>query len=174
MRKGQRKCNMQQYKITQGFPFPLGATKTQNGWNFSIFSEKAPTLVIKDQSQKLNEISFDPQRHHIGNIWHIGITSEENTIHYFYKVEYNNAPIYIQIRMQNSFKQETLSDTTTGTIKKHLPLLLLLLQKNLIGKMQNLYHYPLHKILYLYHGAIGQEEILARISVMIIKKKMVG
>ena len=95
MRKGQRKCNMQQYKITQGFPFPLGATKTQNGWNFSIFSEKAPTLVIKDQSQKLKEISFDPQKHHIGNIWHIGITSEENTIHYLYKVEYNNAPIYI-------------------------------------------------------------------------------
>ncbi len=85
---------MQPYKTTKGFPYPLGSTKTQNGWNFSIFSEKQPTLVIKDRSQKLKEISFDAQKNRTGNIWHIGIESEYAILYYLYKVEYDNGIAY--------------------------------------------------------------------------------
>ena len=68
--------NIVPLKTTPGKPLPLGATVSENGVQFSIFSRHATAVVLQlfaasnDRDPSL-EIVLDPQTNKTGDIWHI-------------------------------------------------------------------------------------------------------
>ncbi len=65
-------------KTNKGTPFPLGATMTQSGVNFSIVSRFATRMSLllfnsEHPDQLDTRIDFDPICHRTGHIWHIEV-----------------------------------------------------------------------------------------------------
>jgi len=57
-------------------PYPLGATPTENGVNFSIFSAHAQAMHLllfdsEDAAKASCVISLDPETNRTGHYWHI-------------------------------------------------------------------------------------------------------
>ena len=82
--------SIKNYQTKAGFPFPLGATKKANGWNFSIFS-KTPlvALVLADHENrdKVVKIPFNPEIHKTGSLWHLFVQTEEPLLLYAYETK---------------------------------------------------------------------------------------
>jgi len=85
------------YKVTQcdvmkrnktGNPFPLGATKQSDGWNFAVYSETVvKKILLAPLSSPLDVQVFplDPAVNRTGSIWHIFVPSDETeTLYAFY------------------------------------------------------------------------------------------
>lgn len=74
-----------------GNPFPLGATKQPNGWNFAIYSAlpvKRLILAPPSHPKEITSFSLDPELNRTGSIWHIFVPSEDTEILYaFYAGE---------------------------------------------------------------------------------------
>lgn len=78
-----------QNKIRQGKPYPLGATLTDEGFNFSLFSKSSSLklcLFEEDLFQPELEIVLDPTLHRTGNVWHIAVR-DLSYKSYSYRVE---------------------------------------------------------------------------------------
>ena len=75
-----------------GTPLKLGATITQNGVNFSIYSRDASSvsLCLFDDDmakQPYTVIPFDPVKNRTGDIWHIELCGAKAGTLYLYKVD---------------------------------------------------------------------------------------
>src|SRR5262245_29042998 len=71
-----------------GTSYPLGAHKTSEGWNFSIFSTSQLTSIViapYDEPGDLQEIPLDPTENRFGNIWHIFLELPYEKLYYGYK-----------------------------------------------------------------------------------------
>ncbi len=72
-------------QIKSGHPFPLGATRVEGGWNFSVYSDyPVHFLYIApiENSQAIEEIPFDPETNKTGHIWHIFIETDKESLYY--------------------------------------------------------------------------------------------
>ncbi len=84
---GNYTCN-----ISQGTPYPLGATFTDTGVNFSIFAHHAQrvSLVLfrPNEEKSWAEIPFDPKINRTDdNIWHIHVDDVKPGFSYGYKID---------------------------------------------------------------------------------------
>ncbi len=78
--------------LDQGSPLPLGATLTEHGINFSLFSRHAMsiTLVIFENSSPESpfiEFPLDPQKNRTGDIWHCLIRGIGTGALYLYRAD---------------------------------------------------------------------------------------
>jgi isoamylase len=75
---------------TAGSPFPLGASRKPNGWNFSLFSESplSALLIAKsDHPENVSRYPFDPKIHKTGSLWHIFVPIQEPILLYAYETK---------------------------------------------------------------------------------------
>ena len=75
-----------------GTPFKLGATITQDGVNFSIYSKDASSVslcLFEDDmaKQPYAVVPFDPVKNRTGDIWHIKLCGAGDGTLYLYKVD---------------------------------------------------------------------------------------
>lgn len=88
-----------------GSPKPLGATITDQGVNFSLFSKHATqvTLCLLEVKSKkiLIEIPLNPTKNRTGNIWHLFIEKLQLPLLYAYRVTGPHKPL-------NFFDPQTL------------------------------------------------------------------
>lgn len=77
------------YEVNSGIPFPLGATRTSSGMNFSLVcaQAKAVKLCLFKGNSKFDEIVLDPLKNRSGAIWHVAITAAPEPLHYAYQIE---------------------------------------------------------------------------------------
>ncbi|MEM7343519.1 MAG: glycogen debranching protein GlgX [Chloroflexota bacterium] len=78
--------------ITPGQPTPFGATPTNNGTNFALFSRHATRvwLLLFDNptdGQPRQEIQLNPIDNRTGDVWHIHLTEVGHGDYYLYRVE---------------------------------------------------------------------------------------
>ena len=64
--------------MKDGTPYPLGATLSEEGVNFSVFSAHAKSIHLLlfddgDAATAARVISFDPARNRTGHYWHIHV-----------------------------------------------------------------------------------------------------
>ena len=79
-------------QIKNGQPFPLGATKMEGGWNFSVFSEHPVTslcIASLENPNTIEEIPLDPELNQTGCLWHIFLQTDKSTLNYAYRVGEN-------------------------------------------------------------------------------------
>lgn len=78
--------------LFSGTPYPLGATKQSNGWNFAIYAKETSSLslILLDISASIvKEIPLDAQSNRTGNVWHILLANlPEKQLCYAYSVTY--------------------------------------------------------------------------------------
>ena len=72
------KRNKFSYKVGPGKPLPLGATISEHGVQFAVFSRHAISIVLQlfDDSQDKDpsfEITLDPEENKTGDIWHVSV-----------------------------------------------------------------------------------------------------
>lgn len=73
----QGRRQQQQFVVSRGHPSPLGASPTDKGINFALFSEHATAVSlclyldagITDQSTEV--VVLDPEKNKTGNVWHL-------------------------------------------------------------------------------------------------------
>jgi len=79
------------FRTDPGSPLPLGATVTNDGVNFSIFSRHAVeiTLVLfkGDRVEPVTELALDPEKNRTGDIWHIHVHGAHGGLHYAYRAD---------------------------------------------------------------------------------------
>src|SRR5689334_20479602 len=81
-----------------GLPFPLGATRKSDGWNFAVYSESpVQTLVIAPllDPSSIQTFQLDPSTNRTGSIWHIFIKTEERTLYYGFCVEFQEKNVLL-------------------------------------------------------------------------------
>src|SRR5262245_31206250 len=73
---------------TKGSPFPLGATKTADGWNFAIHSRTPITkLLLAPYTHPENITSSTLNL--TGSIWHVAIITAETALYYGYATAFH-------------------------------------------------------------------------------------
>ena len=79
------------FHFQPGTPRPLGATITNGGVNFSIFShhEESMTLVLfhNDFLEPVAEQVLDPEKNRTGDIWHIHVDGVDERVQYAYRAD---------------------------------------------------------------------------------------
>mgnify|MGYP001812928910 CR=1 FL=1 len=65
-------------KIAPGNPLPLGATVSEKGVQFSLFSRHATSIILQlfsssKDTEPSHEITLDPESNKTGDLWHIFI-----------------------------------------------------------------------------------------------------
>jgi len=77
--------------ISEGSPFPLGATRTHDGWNIAIYSKKKPQFCYAPYGHP-GEHTFIPlseKKHKTGDIWHLFLEHHPLSFYYGFKVGKN-------------------------------------------------------------------------------------
>lgn len=77
-------------ELREGIPYPLGATRIEGGWNFSVFSTEPITslcLAPQNDPAAIVEIPLDAKKNTTGSIWHIAIISDKTTLYYGYRIQ---------------------------------------------------------------------------------------
>ncbi len=80
-----------------GYPLPLGVSYGCNGANFSVFSRHATAVTLLlfeapgDQVAKMS-LSLDPLINKTGDIWHIGLASNNGDLFYLWQMDGRFAP----------------------------------------------------------------------------------
>ncbi|MBD5770127.1 glycogen debranching protein GlgX [Marinomonas colpomeniae] len=74
--------NPQTYQVSTGFPYPLGATITDKGVNFSVVSEDAHQLYLCLFDNEGNEQTKIPFTVKQKDVWHIEVLSLQEGQHY--------------------------------------------------------------------------------------------
>jgi len=81
---------MSDHRTSPGTPLPFGATRTRDGFNFSLFSrngEAVSLLFFKSgQAEALDEIFLDPAVNRTGDVWHIEVHGLDPNLRYGYRV----------------------------------------------------------------------------------------
>jgi isoamylase len=81
------------FKITfeKGKPSPLGATRSGDGVNFALFSERATSVTLcfftPHQPYSFFEIPLDPQIHKTESIWHVWVKGLPGVVDYGYRID---------------------------------------------------------------------------------------
>jgi glycogen operon protein len=75
--------------IDTGRPLPLGATITETGVNFSLFSRNAAavTLILFGPRDRYTELVLDSRRNRTGHIWHCHVRGLGPGAQYLYRVD---------------------------------------------------------------------------------------
>ena len=84
-------------QVTQGKPLPFGASVTEKGVNFSLFSRHATSIVLalfknQDDSEPYFSYTLDPQKDRTGDIWHVFIEGLKPGTLYLYRADGPFAP----------------------------------------------------------------------------------
>ena len=88
-----QKMEVNGYKLTlsPGHPLPMGASRQNCGYNFSIFSKNATSVSIvffkTGESDPAFEIELDPDQNRCGEIWHICINGLFEDFRYGYRLD---------------------------------------------------------------------------------------
>jgi isoamylase len=74
-------------QTSPGVPYPLGATKTEKGWNFSVYSDQPVILCLAPYKDPyaITELAMESS----GSIWHLFVETTSNQLYYGYKVAGN-------------------------------------------------------------------------------------
>ena len=85
--------------MKNGRPYPLGATPTEEGVNFSIFSAHAKAMHLllfdnEDATTASRVISFDPATNRTGHYWHVHLSRISPGQVYAYRADGLFAPDY--------------------------------------------------------------------------------
>ncbi|MCR8842261.1 glycogen debranching protein GlgX [Paenibacillus sp. SC116] len=85
------------YRVREGNAHPLGATVTNDGVNFSMYSEHATavTLLLFQQDgdlEPIQEICLDPLTNRTSCFWHVFIDYLKPGVQYAYRVDGPNLP----------------------------------------------------------------------------------
>ncbi len=85
--------------MKNGKPYPLGATLTDGGVNFSIFSAHAKAMLLllfdsEDATTASRMISFDPAANLTGHYWHMHLPGILPGQVYAYRADGPYAPGY--------------------------------------------------------------------------------
>lgn len=75
-----------------GKPYPLGATLTQDGVNFAVFSRNGTRVILnifenEDDNNPKQVIEFDPKINRTGDVWHIFVPGLKAGALYLYQVD---------------------------------------------------------------------------------------
>ena len=76
--------------LQKGTPYPLGATKTKNGFNFAIFSRNPLTHFVSAPIENPCDITLTPLNDHLnktGDIWHFFLETEAEALYYGWRVK---------------------------------------------------------------------------------------
>ena len=72
-----------------GRPLPLGATWSEKGINFALFTRhsRSVTLIYRYlDSDRLEEIELDPELNRTGDIWHLFLHTSGRPVYYGYRI----------------------------------------------------------------------------------------
>ena len=83
---------MPMQRVTPGKPKPLGATITENGVQFALFSRDATAVHLalfqnSSDTRPYDEITLDPQRNRSGDIWHVNVEGLSAGTLYLFRVD---------------------------------------------------------------------------------------
>jgi len=87
----------EKFDTARGFPYPFGATKCQDGFNFSVFSRHARELSLclfhPEEDLPFLEIPLDPKYNKTGTMWHIFVFHLPANYHYGYRANGPYSPL---------------------------------------------------------------------------------
>ena len=88
----QRPDGDHRFGITEGNPTPAGATWTEDGWNFTLYSRHATEVTLllygaTDFVKPVIALELDPIRNKTGRIWHCFLPWMEDARYYAYQVD---------------------------------------------------------------------------------------
>jgi glycogen operon protein len=80
------------FVVDGGKPVPLGATVTETGVNFSLFSRHASSVILvvfesSDPKSAYEEIRLDRQKNRTGDVWHCHIRNLKAGAFYLYRAD---------------------------------------------------------------------------------------
>ncbi len=83
---------MEELHTQSGKPYPFGATYTEGGVNFAVYSKNATSVRLEffDNEDDLNpsaEILFDPKKNKTGDVWHVFVENMKAGSLYLYRVD---------------------------------------------------------------------------------------
>ncbi len=78
--------------VSTGKPLPLGATLSEDGVNFSLFSRHATMVILLlfdavEDTKPSQTIYLEPKKHRTGDIWHCHIQDIGAGAYYLYRVD---------------------------------------------------------------------------------------
>lgn len=84
-------ATLENVRTGSGYAFPLGATRSTVGVNFSLFCRHARKVVLglflPEEKAPYLEITLHPQSNRTGDIWHILVTAIPEGALYAYKID---------------------------------------------------------------------------------------
>lgn len=87
----QKKIDGHPFSISRGLPQPYGPLKTEEGFNFAIFSKHATAVSLclfkPEEAHPFCEIALDPKKNRTGDIWHVFVHSLPPSLHYGYRID---------------------------------------------------------------------------------------
>lgn len=82
---------IKKYTTSPGKPYPFGITPHTNGYNFSVVSKSATSVMLcffdSNSKAPLAEIPLSPEFNKTGNVWHIVVENLPENILYSYRVQ---------------------------------------------------------------------------------------
>lgn len=80
------------YKVDKGRPHPLGATVTEEGTNFAVFSQHATGMELllfdeHDDPEPVQVVNLDPGTNRTFHFWHVFVKELRPGMHYAYRVQ---------------------------------------------------------------------------------------
>ncbi|MFY7842418.1 MAG: glycogen debranching protein [Rhabdochlamydiaceae bacterium] len=95
------------YQILNGNPYPLGVSKTNRGYNFSLFSDSIKVLKLTLFHPETYEphfcFQFDPVKNKTGDIWHVCLDGL-GQINWLYNYQIDDQTKYILDPMAKKLK----------------------------------------------------------------------
>lgn len=79
------------YHATPGSTIPLGVTKTDSGYNFSLYSQHAAKVLLTLFFPKHDQPFLQMPMHKTDKIWHLSLENLPTEFEYCYRIEGNNA-----------------------------------------------------------------------------------
>ncbi len=111
----------------RGFPLPYGATKTNGGFNFAIFSKHAREVSLclfhPDEEKAFAEIPLKAEENKTGYVWHIQVYDIPPNCHYGFRVAGPYSPmqgLFFDNRrvLLDPYSKQVASPSTWGTGKR--------------------------------------------------------
>jgi len=84
-------------RTSTGFPYPLGATVTDDGINYAVFSRHATSVFLElfreaDDHRPAASLELDPDRNRTGDVWHVHVHGQVAGQLYGYRADGPYAP----------------------------------------------------------------------------------
>lgn len=115
-----KKKNLNEIRLSTGFPYPFGLTECKEGINFSIAAKDAEKLSIcffkeGKPDHLISEIELDPKKNKTGDVWHACLSGLPSFFVYGFRIK-SGEPTHKEFHLLDPYAKAVDSSPTWGRL----------------------------------------------------------